>query len=122
MTNLTTPFEDIDPQKYGEVINGLQKENNELKKKRSKGQINEAYAATIERQDIQRQKQLHTINKLKQKKDSLQDQITNLQNSRKELKDINTRLLVLAIKHCPIEHHDFDELKKISVNKELDDG
>ena len=52
-------------------IKGLEVENNELRKKRSKGQINEAYAELIEKQDIERQKQALKINQLRQKNKSL---------------------------------------------------
>jgi len=45
-----------------------------LKKKCTTSEINEAYAETIERQDIERQKQAVIINKLKQKGESLQAQ------------------------------------------------
>ena len=52
-------------------IKGLEVENNGLRKKRSKGQINEAYAELIEKQDIERQKQALKINQLRQKNKSL---------------------------------------------------
>lgn len=39
-------------------------------------------------------------------------------NHVKELEQENQRLLVLATKHCSIDHHDFNELKEIAQNKE----
>lgn len=86
--DIMTPFELIKPCDFDSVITELQKANNELRKKRSKGQINEAYAATIERQDVERQKQAVKLNKLRQKSEKQQRQISDLQNSRKELKDL----------------------------------
>jgi len=51
---------------------------NELKKKRSQGEINEAYAKTIERQDIERQKQSLKLNKRNQKIDKLEKELQEL--------------------------------------------
>jgi len=62
-----------------------EKEIAELKKKRTVGQINEAYAATIERQDIERQKQLHKINQLNLKNTSLKIDRSKQQSDIKEL-------------------------------------
>ncbi len=50
-----------------EELNSKQKEINELKKKHSKGEINEAYAKTIERQAAEIQALKIDINKLRQK-------------------------------------------------------
>lgn len=46
----------------------LNQENTSLKKKNSKGEINEAYAATIERQALEISKLKQKVNKLEQKK------------------------------------------------------
>ena len=52
-------------------------------------------------------KQAEIINQCREK--------LHILNAKKEqLQKDNTRLLVLATKHCPIEHHDFDEIKKIA--------
>lgn len=47
-----------------------------------------------------------------------QQQAVNVLNLNKELEqnqELINRLSVLAIKHCPIEHRDFKELKKITI-------
>jgi len=62
-------------QECAEALNAKDKQINELKKKCSQGEINEAYAKTIERQDIERQKQSFKLNKRNQKIDKLEKEL-----------------------------------------------
>lgn len=103
---IDTAFEHIKPVDYDEVITELQKQNFALKKKCNTEEINEAYAATIERQDIERQKQAVRINKLSQKSEKQQSNITELQ-VRLEAAEKSKELLLL-IKEDLLMRAEFD--------------
>lgn len=89
---------------------GGEKQIAELKKKRGNGEINAAYAATIERQDIERQKQNIKINKLKQKLESRKYQtITQLEKERDYFESSH----LMTLKEINGLHEEIAKLEKV---------